>query len=49
MTRLTRIAIVMVLLAASATFAQEQWERYRGWGGNRRYPPRYPTATRTSA
>ena len=45
MTRLTRIVMVMALLVASASFGQEQWERYRGWGGNRRYPPRYPTET----
>ena len=24
--------------------AQEQWERYRGWGGRNRFPPRHPTA-----
>ena len=40
------MTIVALLLAASAAAAQEQWERYRGWGGGRsRYPPRYPTAT----
>lgn len=26
-------------------WAQEQWGRFRGWGGRSRYPPRYPTAT----
>ncbi|HJU42803.1 MAG TPA: DUF4159 domain-containing protein [Vicinamibacterales bacterium] len=43
MPRLRRLLIVVLLLMATAAFAQEQWERFRGWGGNRRYPPRYPT------
>jgi hypothetical protein len=43
MPRPRRILIVLLLLVASASFAQEQWERFRGWGGRNRYPPRYPT------
>jgi hypothetical protein len=40
------MTIVALLLAASVAAAQEQWEqRFRGWGGRSRYPPRYPTAT----
>jgi uncharacterized protein DUF4159 len=46
MTRILRMTIVAILLAASAAAAQEQWDRFRGgWGGRSRYPPRYPTAT----
>ena len=41
--RLLRITIVAILMAASLASAQE-WERFRGWGGRSRYPPRYPTA-----
>jgi hypothetical protein len=42
--RLLRMTIVAILLAASAAAGQEQWERFRGYGGRSRYPPRYPTA-----
>ena len=38
------MTIVAILLAASAAAGQEQWERFRGYGGRSRYPPRYPTA-----
>ncbi len=45
MARLLRITVFGVLLAATAAAAtEEQWERFRGWGGRSRYPPRYPTA-----
>jgi hypothetical protein len=44
MGRLLKMAIVAVLLAASAAGAQEQWDRFRGGGwGRSRFPPRYPT------
>ena len=44
MTRIVRMTIVAVLLAASVAAGQEQWQRYRGWGGRSRYPQRHPTA-----
>src|SRR5687767_15783345 len=46
MPRPTRIVIVMLLLAATATFAQGI-DRFRGSGGygRNRFPPRYPTET----
>ena len=43
--RLLRMTVVAILLAASIAGAQEQWQRFRGYGGRSRYPPRYPTAT----
>ena len=45
MARLLQMTIAALLMAASIVAAQEQWERFRGWGGRSRYPPRYPTAT----
>ena len=45
MPRAARALALMLVFVASAAMAQEQWERFRGWGGGRnRYPPRYPTA-----
>ena len=46
MPRPTRLVIGLLLIAATATFAQEI-DRFRGWGGygRNRFPPRYPTET----
>ena len=44
MPRILRMTIVAMLLAVTVAGAQDQWERFRGWGGRSRFPPRYPTA-----
>lgn len=41
MTRLARACVVALVLAASVASAQERWGGYRG---RSRFPPRYPTA-----
>jgi hypothetical protein len=45
MSRILKMTIVAIVLAASAAAAQEQWDRFRGGYGRNRFPPRYPTAT----
>src|SRR5918994_5540397 len=43
MARARKLSIVAMLLVLTAAAASAQWERYRGWGGRNRFPPRYPT------
>lgn len=53
--KMAMVAVILAASAAAAAgFAwtdaepvdgeQDQWERFRGWGGRSRFPPRYPTA-----